>query len=117
MAQRIWTAAVVLPVAIASAGTIAFRSESVFVPAIEGAGDAVTSSHTPQQASFYVLGRLIFAVFRDGDEVFGQLSGQRKLRLTADGDGVYAYPAPGGRIVFAAPFNSSEILGDDSHPS
>lgn len=105
--KRIWTAAIVLPVAIASAGTIAFRSESVFVPAIEGAGEA-TSAQTPQQAAFYALGRSTFAVFRDGDDVFGQLSGQRKLRLAADGDGTYAYPAAAGRITFANPFISGE---------
>ena len=43
----------------------------------------------------------IFAVFREGDDLFGQLSGQRKVRLAAASDGTYSYPAAAGQITFA----------------
>ena len=38
----------------------------------------------PQSVSFYSLGcASIFTVSREGDDLFGQISGQRKLRLAA----------------------------------
>ena len=48
-------------------------------------------------------------LFREGDDLFGQLSGQRKLRLAAAGDGKYSYPAAAGRISLA--------VSDDRQPS
>jgi hypothetical protein len=33
--------------------------------------------------------------------LFGQVSGQRKLRLAAAGDGTYSYPAAAGPILVA----------------
>lgn len=108
--KRIWTAAAIAPVLVVSAGSIAFRSESVFVPAIEGAGEAAISAHTPQHVSFYSLSHTsIFTLFRDGDDLFGQLNGQRKLRLSGSGDGTYSYPAAAGQITFA--------VGDDRQPA
>ena len=108
--KRIWTAAVILPVVIVSAGSIVYGTPPLPAPAIDGAGDAMSAVRKPQPVSFYSLGRTsIFAVFREGDDLFGQLSGQRKLRLSKAVDGTYSYPAAAGQISLA--------VGDERQPS
>ena len=100
--KRMGIAAAILPVVIVSAGSIAYRASPVSLPAIDRAAEARPAMRMPQSVSFYALGRAsIFTVFRDGDDFFGQLSGQRKLRLAAAGDGNYAYPAAAGAITLA----------------
>jgi hypothetical protein len=107
--KRMWTAAAVLPVVVVSAGSITYTTAPVSPPAIGGAA-AATTVRTPQHVSFYSLGRAsIFTVFRQGDDLFGQVSGQRKLRLAAADDGSYSYPLPAGQITLAA--------GSDREPS
>lgn len=107
--KRLWTAAALLPVVIVSAGSIAYRTAPAPTPAIVGA-DTATAAHKPQHVAFYSLGRTsVFAIFREGDELFGQLSGQRKLRLATEGDGSYSYPAGAGQISFT--------VGDEPQPS
>jgi hypothetical protein len=107
--KRIGTAAVVLPVVLISAGSIAHRTAPPSTPVIDRAADATAVARKPRSVSFYELGRSsIFTVFREGDDFFGQASGQRKLRLAAAGDGIYAYPAAGGPITLA--------IGDERHP-
>jgi BlaR1 peptidase M56 len=107
--KRIWTAAAVLPVVVVSAGSITYSTRPASLPAIDRAEDA-TASRRPEHVSFYSLGRAsIFAVFREGDDLFGQLSGQRKVRLAAAGNGTYAYPSPTGQITLA--------VGNDQQPS
>jgi hypothetical protein len=101
--KRIGTAAVVLPVVIVSAGSIAYRTAQVSAPAIVQAADAAVAPRMPQSISFYQLDRTsIFTLFREGDDLFGQVSGQRKLRLAAAGEATYLYPASAGPIVLAA---------------
>jgi hypothetical protein len=108
--KRLWTAAAVLPVVIVSAGTIAYSRPPVSTLAIDGAGDTTTAVRKPQLVDFYSLGRTsIFALFREGDDLFGQLTGQRRLRLSAAGDGRYSYPAKAGQITLA--------VGDEGQPS
>jgi len=100
--KRIGTAAVILPVVIVSAGSIAYRTAPVSSPSQEHAAVPAAAVRTPQSVSFYSLGRAsIFTVSREGDELFGQVSGQRKLRLAAAGDGTYSYPAAAGPILVA----------------
>jgi beta-lactamase regulating signal transducer with metallopeptidase domain len=100
--RRIWTAAAILPVVIVSAGSITYSTPPVSTLAVNGATDAITAARKPQSVSFYSLGRTsIFTVFREGDDLFGQLSGQRKLRLAAATDGTYSYPAAAGQINLA----------------
>jgi BlaR1 peptidase M56 len=100
--KRFWIAAAILPVAIVSAGTIAYHTQPASTLAIGDAGDATTTVRKPEHVSFYSFGRTsIFAMFWEGDELFGQLSGQGKLRLSLEGDGTYSYPAAGGQITFA----------------
>jgi bla regulator protein blaR1 len=108
--KRLWTAAAVLPVVIVSAGTIAYSRPPVSTLAIDGAADTTTAVRRPQLVDFYSLGRTsIFALFREGDDLFGQLTGQRRLRLSAAGDGRYSYPANAGQITLA--------VGDEGQPS
>jgi hypothetical protein len=108
--KRLWTTAAVLPVVIVSAGTIAYSRPPVSTLAIDGAGDTTTAVRRPQLVDFYSLGRTsIFALFREGDDLFGQLTGQSRLRLSAAGDGRYSYPARTGQITLA--------IGDERQPS
>ena len=98
--KRIGTAAVILPVVIVSAGSIAYRAAPVSSPAQEHSAVPVTAMRKPQSVTFYSLGRAsIFTVSQEGDELFGQASGQRKLRLAAADDGSYLYPASDGPIL------------------
>jgi hypothetical protein len=100
--KRIATAAVILPAIVVSAGSIAHHTAPIPSSAIDRATDASTAVRKPQSVSFYSLGRAsIFTVFREGDDFFGQVSGQRKLRLAAAGDGIYSYPAASGPITLA----------------
>jgi hypothetical protein len=99
--QRAWAAAATLPVVIISAGTIAYSTPPASTRTIDAA-DATTAVRKPQLVDFYSLGRTsIFAVFREGDDLFGQLSGQRKLRLAMNGHGAYSYQAAAGEITLA----------------
>jgi len=85
--KRVGTAAALLPVVVISAGSIAYTTAPVSMPAIDGAGAAATVIGKAQHVSFYSFGEAsIFTVFREGDDLFGQLTGQRKLRLAAAGD-------------------------------
>jgi hypothetical protein len=42
----------------------------------------------------------VFAIFREGDDLYGQLTGQRRLRLTVASDGIASYAASFGEITF-----------------
>ena len=98
--RRIATASIILPVVVVSAGSIAYRAAPATASAIDRVADAVSAVGKPQSVSFYSLDRAsIFTVTQDGDALFGQVSGQRKLRLVATADGAYSYPAPAGPIL------------------
>jgi hypothetical protein len=100
--KRFWIAAAILPVAIVSAGTIAYNTPPASTLAIDDAGDATSAVGKPQRVSFYSLGRTsIFAIFWEDDNLFAQLTGQRKLRLSLEADGTYSYPAAAGPMTFA----------------
>lgn len=100
--KRVGTAAIVLPLAVASAVSVAYSRAPAQDAGVAG-GSEQAAMPTPELVTFYSLGRgSIFAVSRAGDELFGQLSGQRKMRLASAGDGAWSYPAPGGRITFTA---------------
>jgi len=100
--RRIWTAAAILPVVVVSAGSIAYSTAPVPALAVDEASDKTTAVHGPQLVDFYSLGRTsIFTIFREGDDLSGQVSGQRKLRLSAADDGTYSYPAAAGQITLA----------------
>ena len=99
---QIWAAAAILPVVVVSAGSIAYSTTPAPTPVIDGAADATMAVRQPEHAAFYSLGQSsIFAISREGNELFGQLSGQRKVQLAAAGGGTYSYPAADGKMSWA----------------
>ena len=98
--QRFWIAAAIMPLAVASSATIAYRAEPPDVLVPEGAVIAMPSEAKPF-VNFYAMGgRMVLAIFRERDELFGQLTGQPKLRLTVS-RGIATYAAAGGPLSFA----------------
>jgi BlaR1 peptidase M56 len=98
--KRISTLAVVAPLVIVSAGSIAYRTAPRLALLNDGAADATVAAHVPQHADFYAIGPAsIFAVFREGDDLLGQLTWQRKLRLSRESDGPYSYQSAAGQIA------------------
>lgn len=108
--KRLWIAAAIVPVVIVSAGMIAYRTPDP-VPAGADLGD-VPAQHYRPFVNFYAMGPAsVFAIFREGDEIDGQLTGQRRLRLTVANDGTASYAASFGEITFPidAERRSSEL--------
>jgi hypothetical protein len=99
--KRFCVAAVVLPVVAVSAGTVAYNTPPA--SAVDVAEEATTANSNLQRVSFYSVDQTsIFAIFWQGDGLFGQLTEQRKLRLSPDSDGRYTYQTGSGRIAIAA---------------
>lgn len=109
--KRAWIAAAIVPAVIVSAGMIAYRTPEP-APLAADSGE-VPAQHYRPFVNFYAMGPTsVFAIFRDGDEVYGQLTGQRKLRLTVGTDGIASYPASSGEITFPldAERRSAELM-------
>ena len=73
----------------------------------------VPAQHYRPFVNFYAMGPAsVFAIFREGDELYGQLTGQRRLRLTVGSDGTASYAASSGEITFPldAERRSSELM-------
>ena len=108
--KRLWIAAAIVPAVIVSAGMIAYRTPDP-APLAADSGEAPAQHYRPF-VNFYAMGPAsVFAIFRDGDDLYGQLTGQRKLRLTVAGDGTASYAASFGEITFPidAERRSSEL--------
>jgi beta-lactamase regulating signal transducer with metallopeptidase domain len=100
--KRIWAAAAIAPIVVVSAGSIAYDTPRGSTPIMERAADATTTARKPELVDFYSLGPAsIFAISREGDNLFGQLTGQRKFRLSVERDGTYSYPSATGQITLA----------------
>jgi hypothetical protein len=104
--KRLALGAAILPLVIVSAGSIAYRTLPQPMPdpmaSLDNTDDASATARKPQHVDFYsVAPTAIFAIFHEGDDLFGQLTGQPRVRLAATGDGAYAYPAAAGPITFA----------------
>ncbi|RXG89861.1 M56 family metallopeptidase [Bradyrhizobium zhanjiangense] len=109
--KRLSIAAAIVPAVVVSAGMIAYRTPDV-APVTADLGD-VPAQHYRPFVNFYAMGPAsVFAIFREGDELYGQLTGQRRLRLTIGGDGTASYPASSGEISFPidAERRSSELM-------
>ncbi|SFI29596.1 M56 family metallopeptidase [Bradyrhizobium sp. cf659] len=109
--KRLWIAAAIVPVVIVSAGMIAYRTPDP-APVAADLGD-VPAQHYRPFVNFYAMGPAsVFAIFREGDELYGQLTGQRKLRLTVGNDGTASYAAASGEITFPldAERRSAELM-------
>ena len=100
--KRILAAAAILPVVVVSAGSIAYSRPPASSPAV-AVRQIQDGPAKPEARRRFIrwAGASIFAISRNGDELFGQLSGQRKVRLAAAGDGNWSYPAASGQITFA----------------
>ena len=109
-ASGIGTAAVILPVVDRLGRLDRLPHAPVSAPPSTRASRRRRPLRKPQSVAFYSLGRAsIFAISREGDDLFGQLSGQRRLRLAAASDGTYSYPAAAGQITLA--------VGDERQPA
>ncbi|PJG50746.1 antirepressor regulating drug resistance protein [Bradyrhizobium forestalis] len=98
--KRLWIAAAIVPVVIVSAGMIAYRTPDPAPVAADA--EEVSVQHYRPFVNFYAMGPAsVFAVFREGDDLYGQLTGQRKSRLTMGRDGTASYAASSGEITFA----------------
>ncbi|MBR0833538.1 antirepressor regulating drug resistance protein [Bradyrhizobium manausense] len=109
--KRLWIAAAIAPVVIVSAGMIAYRTPDP-VPAGADLGQ-LPAEHYHPFVNFYAMGPTsVFAIFREGDEFYGQLTGQRRLRMTVASDGTASYAASFGEITFPidAERRSSELM-------
>ncbi|WP_456619870.1 MULTISPECIES: M56 family metallopeptidase [unclassified Bradyrhizobium] len=109
--KRLWIAAAIVPAMIVSAGMIAYRTPDP-APFAGDLGEAPAQHYRPF-VNFYAMGPAsVFAIFREGDDLYGQLTGQRRLRLTVGNDGTASYAASSGEITF--PFDaerrSSELM-------
>lgn len=97
--KRLWIAAAIVPAVIVSAGMIAYRTPDS-APVAADSGE-VPAQHYRPFVNFYAMGPAsVFAIFREGDELYGQLTGQRKLRLTVGNDGTASYAGSSGEITF-----------------
>jgi len=109
--KRLWIAAAIVPAVVVSAGMIAYRTPDA-APVAADAGEMPARHYRPF-VNFYAMGPAsVFAVFREGDELYGQLTGQRRLPLTVAKDGTASYAASSGEITFAfdAERRSSELM-------
>ncbi|MCP3387639.1 M56 family metallopeptidase [Bradyrhizobium sp. CCGB12] len=109
--KRLSIAAAIAPVVIVSAGMIAYRAPDL-APVAAETGEIPTQHYRPF-VNFYAMGPAsVFAIFREGDELYGQITGQRRLRLTVGSDGMAAYAASSGEITFPieAERRSSELM-------
>jgi beta-lactamase regulating signal transducer with metallopeptidase domain len=108
--KRLWIAAAIVPVVIVSAGMIAYRTPDP-VPAGTDLGE-VPAEHYHPFVNFYAMGPTsVFAIFREGEALYGQFTGQRRLRITIASDGTASYAASFGEITFPldAERRSSEL--------
>ncbi|UQR61876.1 M56 family metallopeptidase [Bradyrhizobium sp. C-145] len=109
--KRLSIAAAIVPAVVVSAGMIAYRTPDA-APVAADAGEMPARHYRPF-VNFYAMGPAsVFAVFREGDELYGQLTGQRRLPLTVAKDGTASYAASSGEIIFAfdAERRSSELM-------
>ncbi|UPK37699.1 antirepressor regulating drug resistance protein [Bradyrhizobium sp. 186] len=109
--KRLWIAAAIVPAVIVSAGMIAYRTPDP-APFAGDLGEAPAQHYRPF-VNFYAMGPAsVFALFREGDDLYGQLTGQRRLRLTVGNDGTASYAASFGEITFPldAERRSSELM-------
>ena len=111
--KRVGIAATISPFIVLSAVTIAYGTASgtaatkpVSEPtAASGIAPALTSVDArlfDDYTGFYLINPgSIFAVSREGNGLFGQMTGQRRLPIFPDADGRFSYAAASGQIAFA----------------
>ena len=104
--KRFSIVAAILPFVIVSAGSVAYRTLPAAAHAVDAAIEPPAKVRQPQHIAFYAMGSgAVFAVSHEGDGLFGQVTGQRRLRLAAMKDGTYTYSAAAGEITFASGYD------------
>jgi hypothetical protein len=104
--KRFSIVAVTLPFVIVSAGSIVYRTVPAAAHAVDAATDGAATAHRPPHTAFYAMGSgAVFAISGEGDELFGQVTGARRLRLAALKDGSTSYSAAAGEITFAGGYD------------
>ncbi len=104
--KRFSIIAAILPFIIVSAGSIAYRTVPAAAHAVDATIDGAATTQRPRHAAFYTMpSGGVFAVSGEGDELFGQVTGARRLRLAALKDGTMSYSAAGGEITFAGGYD------------
>ena len=99
--KRLVFALAMLPVVLVSAGSITHGTR-LSAPAADSAAQEAVRDGLPDLVAFYALGRTsIFTIFRRGDDLLGQVSGQRKQLMPVGSDGTYSYATAQGQITFA----------------
>jgi hypothetical protein len=101
--RRLWIIAMILPFVVVSAGSIAYRTVAAAAHPVDA---APLATQRPRDIAFYAMGpTAVFAVSREGEALFGQATGARRLRLAAMQDGSYSYSAAAGEITFAGGYD------------
>jgi len=108
--RRFSIVAMILPFVIVSAGSIAYRTLPAAAHAVEAGSESQLPVHRPQHIAFYAMGPgsssgAVFAISREDDDLFGQVTGQRRLRLAALKDGTTTYSAAAGEITFSGAYD------------
>ena len=98
--RRAWIVLAMLPAVIGCAATVVYRTGPAGAVGVGHASHPAAPAHKMQHVAFYGLTTgSIFAISREPDGLTGQLTGQRRLRLAAAGDGAWSYAS--GRLTFA----------------
>jgi hypothetical protein len=99
--KRLWTGAAIAPVVMVSAVSIAYIAPARSTLVSDSAVDATAVASNSEMVDFYAFRPgAILAIFRDGESLYGQLTSQRKFRLSAAPNGAMSYPASGGPITW-----------------
>jgi beta-lactamase regulating signal transducer with metallopeptidase domain len=98
--KRLGIGAAIVPLAIVAAGSIAYRMAPVAARAV--AATTPTEAADLQHAGFYSIGpTAVFTLLGAPGDLFGQMTGQPRLRLATLDDGTFSYSAGVDQITFA----------------
>jgi bla regulator protein blaR1 len=104
--KRFSIVAVILPAIIVCAGSVTYRTMPAAAHAVDAATDGAAGMQRPRHTAFYAMASgAVFAISGEGDELFAQVTGARRLRLAALKDGTMSYSAAAGEITFAGDYD------------
>ncbi|MGJ4931344.1 M56 family metallopeptidase [Bradyrhizobium sp. HKCCYLS2038] len=99
--RRVAFAVLMVPLAVLSGLAVATRTDIAAAKAVPGPNDLAAPAGRAEHVAFYAAGaRGVFAISRQGDGLYGQLTGQRRLRLASAEPGHYAYADSAGLLSF-----------------
>ena len=98
--KQLGIGAALVPLAFIAAGSVAIRMAPVAARAV--VTTTATDASALQHADFYAIGpTAVFTLFSSGGDLFGQMTGQPRLRLATLNDGTFSYSAGIDQITFA----------------